>query len=212
MMINFLALDLSSRIGYCYFHVEDFSIKSLRYGKLDFKTLTPFSMKYDKSGVENHPYDYLNFTNILTEQFNQSVLQQEMPDIIIIEQTNKGRNRWTQKLLEWEHYSICSLLVAQGFKDGIKYIDTSKWRSILNIKLSLEQKRTNRKIKKEKTALVEAGESIGGMKGKTNTKHLALTFVNEKFKLNPPLKMKDNDIADAICVGYAYLLKEELVK
>jgi hypothetical protein len=42
-----------------------------------------------------------------------------------------------------------------------------------------------------------------GIKGEVTPKHLAVAFVNENYGLN--FIVKDNDIADAICMGTSYL-------
>ncbi len=44
--------------------------------------------------------------------------------------------------------------------------------------------------------------------GKINPKHLSIFYVNAAYDLN--FKTKDNDIADAICVGTAFMKMERL--
>jgi hypothetical protein len=42
-----------------------------------------------------------------------------------------------------------------------------------------------------------------GIKGKVTKKHLSVRWVNETFGFN--MKVKDNDICDAVCLGSAYI-------
>jgi Holliday junction resolvasome RuvABC endonuclease subunit len=113
------------------------------------------------------------------------------PDMIFIEQTNAGKFRSSQKQLEFIHClllsAISTLNSKKDFVRNTKYVDTSKWRSTLKIKLSAEQRQHNKKVKAKI------------MRGKITSKHLAVAWVNQNYNLS--LKIKDNDIADAICVA-----------
>jgi hypothetical protein len=72
-------------------------------------------------------------------------------------------------------------------------MDTSEWRKIVGLWMSKEDKKNNRQV------------SIGKKRGKITKKHLSVRMVNEKF--NKSLKLKDNDEADAILLGLAYVTK-----
>lgn len=117
------------------------------------------------------------------------------PDLIVIEQTNKGKNRTSQRGLEWIHYSVLSKL-RHFFQYKIIYVDTSEWRNKLKIRLDKDQRKHNKEVKHKKA------------RGKITSKHLAVNLINQEFDLN--LKLKDNDIADAICLGL-YAVKIWLV-
>ncbi len=108
------------------------------------------------------------------------------PTVVIIENTVKGRNRHTQRILEWIHKSVFD---AVGPEYKIVYLDPSQWRKELELRMSKEDKDNNVQVKK------------GTSRGKITPKHLSVRRVNDKFKLE--LKLKDNDIADAINLGDA---------
>jgi len=166
-------------------------------------------LKYDSS---NHPYDFLEFTQKYINGLIDEIVNRKWSfDNVILEQTNKGRDRWKQKQLEWLHYKLCMLLVTfEGTKVfqnnyGIKYIDTMEWRKILGIKMDRDQRKSNKMIR---THNLEAKENVDikRIRGIVNAKTLAVDFANERFGLN--MIKKHNNIADAICVGYAWLVKE----
>lgn len=108
-------------------------------------------------------------------------------DTIVIEQTNQGKNRVTQKQLEFLHYGVLRELYLAKLNHKIMYVNTSEWRSGLGIKMSKDQRKHN-KLVKAKTA-----------RGKITAKHLAVQYVNRKYGLK--LRQKDNDQADAICMA-----------
>jgi hypothetical protein len=72
--------------------------------------------------------------------------------------------------------------------------------------LSKEQKKANAKLSKAKRESALAGVKLDkkklGIKGKTNKKHLAVQRANDEYNLK--LKQKDNNEADAICLGLAF--------
>lgn len=116
----------------------------------------------------------------------------ERPDKVMIEQTNAGRFRQSQKQLEFLHCLILQKYQKRVDSDtkvpSIFYVDTSKWRSSLSIRLTKEQRKHNKSVKDGKS------------RGKITSKHLAVAWANSKFDLK--LKLKDNDIADAICLAF----------
>lgn len=120
------------------------------------------------------------------------------PAYIYIEQTNKGRNRTSQKQLEFIHYAVLKALSDKGYATKVRYVDTSAWRKELKIKLSKEDSKHNKLVKAKK------------IRGKITTKHLACRWANETYNLD--LLLKDNDIADAIAVatyGFIYESKDK---
>ncbi len=126
------------------------------------------------------------------------------PDEIVIEETNKGKNRYTQKILEFTHKAVLIELSGCSFK--LSYISTSIWRNKLGQKASKEDIKNNKLVNKANRE-GKSKKSLG-LTGKITPKHRAIRHVNETFNLN--LKMKDNDKADAICLGEAYLAGAEI--
>jgi len=167
---------------------------------------------------------------------------------VVIEETNLGKNRYSQKVLEFFHCVIVDAIACACGKDGlqIKYMDSSEWRGALGLALSSEQRENNKKLKGERNAKkISFSEEwwkehhdsfldeIAGLKkrdsnkvkktydtrcnkyisdnlrkfrtkgSKTNYKHLSVQYINKNYDLK--LKMKDNDIADSICLGEAFI-------
>lgn len=137
------------------------------------------------------------------------LVAEHRPDVVVIEETNLGKNRYAQKLLEFIHCALLAQLLV-GFTGQIVYLSSSSWRQALDLRLDSEQKRNNAKIAKARKLARETGVTLNvakkqvGVKGKVTKKHLAVNRVNEVYGLG--LKVKDNDIADAICLGLAYFV------
>lgn len=129
-------------------------------------------------------------------------VRQYDPDFIYIEQTNLGNSRRDQKLLEFTHAMI--LLSLGTYQKRTAYVNSSQWRSGLSLKFSKEDSKHNKNVKVKK----EAGIRARAGEGKKTAKHLAVRWCNEKYSLQ--LKIKDNDIADAICLAsYGYLSRQK---
>lgn len=131
-------------------------------------------------------------------------------DLVVIEETNLGKNRYAQKALEFIHSAVLVQLEL-AFKDRVIYLSSSEWRHNLGLTLSKDDKKNNAQISKAKTLAKTTGITIyeakaqAGLKGKINKKHIAIRYVNEYFGLS--LKMKDDDVADSICLALAALNK-----
>lgn len=128
----------------------------------------------------------------------RSIITQYPSDFIYIEQTNKGRNRTSQKQLEFIHYSVLAMIDQQGLKEKVRYTDTSAWRMGLGIRMSKEDAQHNKQIKARR------------IRGKKTIKHVTLRWVNNQYGLS--LIVKDNDIADAISVATHGINLEQKVK
>lgn len=123
------------------------------------------------------------------------------PDLIIIEQTNLGSNRHDQKGLEFIHFAVLDEFIGQEKIDRVHYVDTSSWRSYLKLKLTPEQKKHNAEVSKKKKKAKDNGLRVHNKKGegKITWKHLSVNWVNDNYGLD--FKVKDNDVADAICLA-----------
>ncbi len=179
--MKLLALDISTNTGWAFF--EDGNLKhtgiiNCKDSDIDYKN---FSI--DSTAAMIFAAYTLSFTI-------QKLIILYNIDEVVIEQTNKGRSRYTQKLLEWLHFQVIIMILQQLQKYPI-YLDSSQWRSLVGLKMSKEDKKHNANLKKD------------GGRGKINKKHLAVRLVNDLYQLN--YKMKDNDKADAVLLGLAYL-------
>lgn len=182
-----LSLDISTKTGWALFDVGQ-GIKLLDYGLLLSKEEGIKYDKFDANSIQLILKTVDNFSSLIKE-----LIIKASPDLIVVEQTNLGRQRIVQKLLEWLHF-CCISIVRDLSGDYPSFIDSSEWRKIVNLKLTKEDKDRNKALKKCKG------------RGKINKKHLAVRIANELFKSNlkEVLKMKDNDIADAILIGLAF--------
>lgn len=128
-------------------------------------------------------------------------------DVVVIEEINKpGRfgNRYAQKILDFIHCLVLSQFCWEKPIPKVVYINTSDWRKSIGGNLTKADRALNIKVRKLKKAGKKDELKALGVRGKINKKHVALRYVNATFGLD--LKMKDNDIADAICQGTAFFL------
>jgi len=103
-------------------------------------------------------------------------------------------------------------LKEDGSIDEIKlyYLDTMEWRNILGIRVGKEERKSNKSARKLRAELKErkaAGEEVSfkGVEVIRNAKKVTIDYVNRLYGLT--LKKKDDDIADAICLGLAIVRK-----
>lgn len=236
-----LAFDLSTKTGWALFENGKLSC----FGQL----------KSSVVGDETHelyPQNFIAMANVMAQEVLKKVLSSK-PDYIVTEETNKGKNRFSQKQLEFIHFAVNTAVSRK-----IYYIDTSDWRSTLGITLDKEQRKGNRTINAVRKAefdrlykenaeyykvILSQAEAQAANKrelnsirklhdkkitkmtkdqmkkfrykeegkvvGKINCKTLSVNYANEHYNLK--LKKKDNDIADAICVGKAFSIKKGLL-
>lgn len=156
------------------------------------------------------PFSYLHAATSIALRISQKYTSSHSVkpiDVVVIEEINKpGRfgNRYAQKILDFIHCLVLSMFVWEKPIPKVVYINTSDWRKTIGGNLTKADKAMNIKVRKLKKAGDKAGLKALGVRGKISKKHVALRYVNATFGLN--LKMKDNDIADAICQGTAYFL------
>lgn len=180
---------------------------------LDISSHTGWAIFYNSNligcGIFNHfcndrsfPWGVYNWAKKCASDVVNLCFQYDFVDNIIVEKTNLGKNREVQSFLEWLHFFLLYQLENTGFVNKIKYIDTSQWRKKINLKLTKEQKQRNKFISQQhkngnKSVVVDEKRI-----GKITAKHLSVDFVNKEFGLN--LKLKHNDIADAICIAFSH--------
>lgn len=201
-----LALDISTRAGWALLEGDfgsDSLPKILETGVIE--------LGDPVSGFKgsSYPWDYVDGCMTQAEALCNRVYMSRA-DKVVVEETNRpGRftSRYSQKILEFIHaYFLYRLGGASGWRaaDGsVQYINTSDWRKAVGAQLTKADKALNAKIARLKRSGDKKALKALGVRGKISKKHVALRFVNQSYGLN--LKMKDNDIADAICQGVAYL-------
>jgi len=195
--MNVLALDLSSSTGWAVVQRDNGKFRLVGKGLI--ATGRPV-LDYG-----DYPWAYLHVAGLIASSV-LCIAKTYPVDRIIIEETNKGQNRYHQKLLEFIHCRVLDVLGAHGLTH-VSYVNTKDWRKQLGISLSKADKRANAKLSKAKRVANSIGSKLDkkalGISGRITWKHLSVRYANERYGLN--LKIKDNDIADAICIGTAYL-------
>ena len=136
--MKLLCLDLSTKTGWSI--LEDG--KLLTYGLITHK------VDGDNTS-ENYPRNYINTATLIAIGI-KIVLLDHRPDFIIIEETNSGRNRFSQKTLEFIHFAVNEMFYSIRTTSKVHYLDTSEWRSLLGISLSTEDRQLNKEIKSKR--------------------------------------------------------------
>lgn len=207
-----LALDISTKTGYAVLEGEKSSLPTIEtYGTIvNNKTV----FKYGE-----YPFSYLFAAEDIAARVMQLVLDTK-PDVIVVEELNLGKQRLSQKILEYIH---CSFLRAfhktyvenhhvNGVKPDIFYISSSMWRSAIGLKMTKEDKKNNGLLSKAKKISIETGNKLDkaslGIKGKIGKKHLSVRYINEKY--GKEFKMKDNDVTDSICLGVSFFFDAKI--
>ena len=200
-----LALDLSTKTGWASFTAIDKSTLSLsNFGVI--------KNKYKIGCYGEYPFSYIFAAEAMCGMIIQKI-EETRPNVIVIEETNKSKARYTQKILEFIH---CILLYkmweSQQPQPNIVYVNSSEWRKVLGLTLSKQDKKNNKKLKSAKQLAEMTGSNFNktelGIKGTITKKHISVRYANDTFGLK--LKQKDNDIADAICLGSAYIYGAKL--
>jgi Holliday junction resolvasome RuvABC endonuclease subunit len=169
-----LGLDISTKTGFAV--IEDG--KLLSYGLLKTSNTQSQRLQDLEMYFRAHKANSAIFEKI----------EEESPDYIFAEQTNAGKFRSSQKQLEFIHCLFLQALAIHSRTNKLYYVDTSRWRSDLSIKLTKDQRKHNKSVKD------------GVARGKVTPKHLAVLWANNMFNLK--LLKKDHDIADAIALAY----------
>jgi hypothetical protein len=178
-----LALDLSTSTGWAFF---------LNGERADHGG---FKVEIENFNVQKHPEKQLDYPGNIARAASQvaanvgALFARLSPDFVVIENTVCGRNRGTQRCLEWIHLGVLHELMCRDIR--FRYMDPSEWRAALQVRLSKDDKRNNRHVYE------------GKKRGRIGRKHLSVRYANETFGLK--LKLKDNDRADALCLGKAFI-------
>lgn len=204
-MPRVLALDIAGKTGWAVFDTGR--------GQTARDQLEAFGVLDIGQSIFEFPGPYPNNVRAASTKVGLAAINKAKavrPDVVVIENTNLGKSRTHQRFLEWAHLVFLDL-VETDFPipeiPKVIYLSSSTWRHALGLKASKADAKNNRIAKKirELTNPEMRAElrKTTGVKGKIGKKHLAVRRVNEVYGLQ--LKMKDDDIADAISLGEAYL-------
>lgn len=195
--MKLLALDLSTACtGWASF--EDGKLKE--YGAIKPKVPGISKMKYPEAALMKA----LSMVDLVLD-----LICRIKPDQFIIEEVNRGINRISQKTLDGLHFLLLRELrtLGLGNLNNVAYMDSNGrkgWRTILGIGLSASDKDENKRIRARNRSKKRKGKKEAVINWKT----IAVRYINDLFSLglsreNDP--KTDGDIADAICLGLAYL-------
>jgi hypothetical protein len=190
MSTRLLALDLSTKTGWARFVDGEYE----ESGAILQVKVVDFNVNNDPQLQAAYPYNVVDAAAEVARRVGDLVTAQA-PDVAVLENTNRGKNRHTQRLLENIHLEVLKLL--REIRIPAVYMDSSTWRRIVDLKLSKDEKKNNRDV------------SAGKKRGRVTKKHLAVNMCNARFGLK--LLVKDNDEADAILLGLAYTITNPLV-
>jgi hypothetical protein len=221
--VKLLGLDISTKAGWAVLQSAESGLPALgAYGLVE---------KTKKNVLEygSYPECYRRAAKDVADQL-LAVVREHCPDVVIVEETNQGQNRYTQKLLEFIHKEL-----GDGWDTGnaghmkefpctveadgkhrhqrlvmpkIVYISTGTWKQALGLKKPKDAKKNDELLKQAKmlaatgTVTLNEAKKRYGIKGKWNKKMLAVNYTNENYGLT--FKLKDNDKAEAICLVVAY--------
>lgn len=184
-MPSVLALDLSSKTGWA---LLDETTKILDHGQIQ-TMVKDFNVNAHPEKSPSYPRNIIDAADFIAEAVF-GLVKTFNPDHIVLENTVKGRNRHTQRLLEFIHLRVWQLL---GFTHKLSYMDVSEWRALVQARLTKDDKKNNARVRK------------GKGRGIVTKKHVSVRLANEIYGLK--LKLKDNDVADATLLGRGYVLK-----
>ena len=177
---------MSTKTGWAIFDTGQYKTS----GALEKVFIEDFNVNKEPQKSLKYPWNIIDAADKVAKDI-LFLYGEHHPDIIVVENTVKGRNRNIQRGLEFIHSAVLKIL--RPFNKPIKYMDPSEWRQAVDLRLNKEQKVNNKEV------------SAGKKRGRIGKKHLSVNMVNEKYGLG--LKLKDNDRADSILLNLGYHLK-----
>jgi hypothetical protein len=229
-----LALDISTKTGYAVFNYEGALITYgvFNVSPKDFNCEYPRNYIYacknlsakikdliklyniDKVIIEetnNGGFLVSRFTRKLLEWFHYELCNTLLDLNIKIIYIDSRKWQSIQGLILTKEQKNKNKILKEK-KEINKKMIIQKYKTEIDLKLLELKQKLNKKEFKEQKKLLEkelknkvANELMSfsqEFKGGTSKKHLSVNKVNELFKLN--LKLKDNDISDAILIGKTY--------
>lgn len=209
--MKLLALDISSNTGWSLFEGGQSEAGNPKPALLKYGTVTN---EQPAKAYADYPWSYPMAAEDMARKIMALVNEHE-PGHIVIEETNLGKQRYSQKYLEMIHCCVLQHLENEGSPGlNVGYISSGTWRHVLGVGLTKDDKKNNSKLSKVKSDAKKKGVSIheakkkAGIKGKVSKKHASVRHVNDVYELK--LKIGQNDIADSICLGLAYFMNAPL--
>lgn len=193
-----LALDISTKTGWAFLDLSKEKVSLIDNGTLFQDEST------SRDGSLEYPEDYIEWAKACSRKII-GLIEKFKPEHLVIEETSKGsKNNFSQKILEFIHYIVGKYIVKNNI--GRTYYMTEQWRRICSCVMSKEEKKQNLEVRKQRKKKIKVAKNKEGKRiGLITKKHVNVRRANEVFELN--LILKDEDMADALLLGYAYYLK-----
>lgn len=194
-----LSLDMSTKTGFALLISKSAGIELEEYGQIP--QIHMPEGQYPESFVD---WAYAVFAKIF------EIIDRLKPDVLVVEETVAGsKSVYSQKILEWIHFLLAKFI--KESKIRAVYLLTGAWRSEVGAKMTKEESKHNKEVKKykEKNDTNVAYDITGKRIGKLTKKHINIRRANEIFGkfLKEPLRKKDEDAADSLLLGYTYHLR-----
>jgi len=189
--MKILSFDTSTKSGWCFSECDSSNFKIIASGAIPKRSEPDF----------DYPLSYYIWAKDCFGDLLKIIEKYPNFDILVLEETVKSRNSFSQKILEFIHFQLINFIVNNSIKSH--YYRPSEWRKIVGASLTKSEKEKNKEVRKEhkkgnKVVKDEAGKRIG-LVGKKN---VSVRFINEYFGLK--FKRKDEDECESIALGLAY--------
>ena len=140
----------------------------------------------------------------------EKLIKKFKTDVLVIEETVAGSKAvYSQKFLEWSHFLLAKYIKESDTKSV--YLLTGAWRSEVGAKMTKEESKHNKEVKKykDKNKTSVARDINGKRIGRLTKKHINVRRANEVFGkfLKEPLRKRDEDVADSLLLGFCYHLR-----
>lgn len=191
-----LSLDISTKTGYALLISDESGIELEDWGQM------PQIPQPDGP----YPHSFVDWAYKCFEKIVE-LIDRLAPDVLVIEETASGsKSAHSQKILEFIHWNVAKFIKDTGIR--ATYVLTEQWRRETGCKMTKEESKHNKEVKKykEKNETKIAYNEDGKRVGKIGRKHVNVRRANEVFGQFLPelLRKKDEDTADALLLAYCY--------
>lgn len=194
-----LSLDVSSKTGWASVISGPDGVILEEYGTI------PAIHQPD----EPYPAAFVTWAQAIFDKI-RALIERFRPDVLVIEETVAGSKAvYSQKILEFCHFLLAKYIKESKIRSV--YLLTGAWRNEIGAKMTKEESKHNKEVKKykEKNNTNIAYDINGKRIGKITKKHVNIRVANEVFGkfLKAPLRKKDEDTADSLGLSWAYHLR-----
>lgn len=200
-----LGLDIATRLGWAALVYPDAEMVTQDQVQLD--RYGSIGLTKPIKDLDVYPWSYMAACRDLANKVT-TLIEQIQPNVVVIEEINIAKARFSQKILDMLHYSILERLEPGRLASPVFYLSSGEWRRGIGLMVSKEDKKKNRKLSQAKSKAKALGVKLDkkalGIAGKKNIKHASVEFVNARFGLK--LLKKNDDEADAILCALAHAI------